>query len=431
VLVGLALYAILGGADFGAGLWQLTTLVGSSGSAERRERIREHAHHAIGPVWEANHVWLIFVLTVTWTAYPRAFGAIASTLAVPLMLAGLGIVFRGAAYALRAGTATPREAGTVDAVFALSSILTPFALGALVGALAARRVPVGNAAGGLISSWTAATPLLVGVLFVAISAYTAAVYLAADAARHGEDALAPCFRARALGAGALAGAAAIAVLPALHADAHPLYARLLDGPGLVGVAISVLGGAATIALVLARRFEPARITAALAVAGMIVGWVLAQEPLLLPHLTVRQAAAPHDVLVLLLVVIAIGAAILFPSLAFLFGLVLGGRFDPGRAVPATADGIAVAAAAPLAAAPLAAAPLAAFSAPTAPAAADSSAGGLFARVAVAGLLAGLGLLAAADAPWAHALGVVCLFVCAVTAFLAVDPLATAEPEEDQ
>src|ERR1700680_2849251 len=103
-LVGLALYTVLGGADFGAGIWQLT-----AGRGRDAERIRDHAHHAMGPVWEANHVWLIFVLTVTWTAYPVAFGSIASTLAVPLFIAAIGIVFRVAAFALRGGTGSRRE----------------------------------------------------------------------------------------------------------------------------------------------------------------------------------------------------------------------------------------------------------------------------------------------------------------------------------
>src|ERR1700730_1060842 len=106
VLAGVALYTVLGGADFGAGFWQLF-----AGRNERGERVREFAHHSMGPVWEANHVWLIFVLTVFWTAYPRAFGSIASTLAVPLFIAVIGIVFRGAAYALRAGAASDRESG--------------------------------------------------------------------------------------------------------------------------------------------------------------------------------------------------------------------------------------------------------------------------------------------------------------------------------
>src|SRR5277367_843088 len=118
VLAGLVLYAVLGGADFGAGFWQLF-----SGRGARGERIRDHAHHSMAPVWEANHVWLIFVLTVFWTGYPLAFGSIASTLAIPLFIALLGLIFRGAAYALREGARSPRESARIDMLFSLSSIL--------------------------------------------------------------------------------------------------------------------------------------------------------------------------------------------------------------------------------------------------------------------------------------------------------------------
>src|SRR5437763_5869316 len=119
-LIGLTLYTVLGGADFGAGMWQLT-----AGPGADAERIRDHAHRSMAPVWEANHVWLIFVLTVMWTAYPVVFGSIASTLSIPLFLAGIGIVLRGAAYALRSGTSTERETRVIDTVFAASSVLTP------------------------------------------------------------------------------------------------------------------------------------------------------------------------------------------------------------------------------------------------------------------------------------------------------------------
>ena len=144
---GLALYTVLGGADLGAGFWQLTARRGPEGTA-----VREHAHQAMAPVCEANHVWLVFVLTVFWTAYPAAFGSIASTLAVPLFIALLGIMFRGAAYALRAGAVTPQESERLDTVFAVSSILVPFALGAAIGGIATNRVPFGNAAGSLWSA---------------------------------------------------------------------------------------------------------------------------------------------------------------------------------------------------------------------------------------------------------------------------------------
>jgi cytochrome bd ubiquinol oxidase subunit II len=387
VLVGVVLYAVLAGADLGAGFWQLFT---------RSEEIREHAHHSMAPVWEANHVWLIFVLTVFWTAYPTAFGSIASTLAVPLFLAGIGIVFRGAAYALRVGAATPRELGVIDTIFSLSSILTPFALGAMVGGIAAGRVPVGNAAGHRFSSWLNSTSILVGVLAVATSAYLAAVYLAADAARREERELERAFRTRALGAGVVAGALAIAGIFVLHGDARALYDELVSGRALPAVVVSALAGLATLALVYRRRFEAARYGAALAVAAVVAGWALAQWPTLLPGLDVREAAAPHDTLVAIVVAVLGGGAIVFPSLGLLFRLTLAGRFDEG--------------------APAAAAPHARPRAGVRP--------GALARTAGACLIAGVGLLTVAHAGWAHAVGVTALFAFMVSAFLALDP---AEP----
>src|ERR1044071_6076972 len=157
-LIGLAFYTVLGGADFGAGFWQLT-----AGKGRRERAAREHAHAAMAPVWEANHVWLIFVITVVWTAYPVAFGSIASTLSIPLFIAAVGIIFRGTAYALRAGASTKRELSAIDTAFALSSILTPFALGAVIGGIASLRVPVGNAAGDPWTSWLNPTSILIGV----------------------------------------------------------------------------------------------------------------------------------------------------------------------------------------------------------------------------------------------------------------------------
>src|SRR6266545_4368509 len=204
ILVGLAAYAVLGGADFGAGFWQLW-----GRRSEQDKAIRVHAHHAMGPVWETNHVWLIFVLIVCWTAYPTAFGSITSTLSVPLFIAGIGIILRGTTYALRSGTASAREQRLIEVVFAVSSILTPFALGAVIGGIASGRVPVGNAKGDLASSWLNSTSIFIGVLAVGTAAYLAAVYLAADAVRAGRADLARAFRARALGTGIVAGGLAL------------------------------------------------------------------------------------------------------------------------------------------------------------------------------------------------------------------------------
>ncbi len=332
MLVGLAAYAVLAGADFGAGFWQL-----SGGRGARDRELREHAHHAMGPVWEANHVWLIFVLVVCWTAYPVAFGSIASTLALALLIAGIGIILRGTAYALRSGAADFREQRRIELAFAASSILTPFAFGALIGGIASGRVPVGNAEGDLVTSWLNETSIALGFIAVATSAYLAAVYLAADAVRLDRPELELAFRRRALGAAVAAGVAAVAGLVVIRDDAPAIWDGLTSGAGLVAVIVSLLAGLATIVLVLGRRYGPARVTAATAVAAVIAGWGLAQSPQFLPGLTIEQAAAGRSVLVATIVALGLGALILLPSLGLLYSLLLRGRFDetaaPRRAGP--------------------------------------------------------------------------------------------------
>jgi cytochrome bd ubiquinol oxidase subunit II len=323
ILIGIAAYVVLAGADFGAGLWYLL-----AGRGSRGRPIRDFSYHAMGPVWEANHVWLIFVLVVTWTAYPTAFGSIFSTLAVPLFLAAVGIILRGTTYALRSAAPTDRETeGLAGFTFGASSLLTPFALGAAIGAIASGRVPLGNAAGDLVSSWLNPTSIAVGVLAVASSGYLAAVYLAADATRAGEADLARAFRGRSLAMGVIAGPLAIAGLIILRADARPLFDDLTSGAGLVALVVSAAAGLATLALVRAARYEPARGCAAVAVAAIVAGWGIAQSPDILPGLTVHAAAASHATLVALLISIAAGLLVLVPSLALLLGLVLRGRFD--------------------------------------------------------------------------------------------------------
>jgi cytochrome bd ubiquinol oxidase subunit II len=228
-------------------------------------------------------------------------------------------------------------------VFALSSLLTPFALGAAVGGIASGRVPVGNAAGDLWSSWLNPTSILVGLLAVATAAYLSAVYLAADAARLDETDLADAFRVRALVAGVLAGALALGGLGALAADAEPLFEDLVDGAGLPALLVSVAAGMTTLALVRTRRYEAARYSAGLAVAAIIAGWALAQQPTFLPGLTIEEAAAGDATLVATLIGVVVGLAIVLPSLFLLFRLVLRGRFDPTPLsaiddVPTTAAG---------------------------------------------------------------------------------------------
>jgi cytochrome d ubiquinol oxidase subunit II len=376
-LQGVVLYAILAGADFGAGIWQLL-----AGRGERGRRIREHAHHSMAPVWEANHVWLIFVLVVVWTGYPVAFASMASTLAVALTAAGLGIVLRGVAYALRSASAGAAELRAVDTMTAAGSVLAPFALAAAAGAIASRRVPVGNAAGDLWSSWLNPTSVAAGVLALLSSAYLAAVYLAADAQREGDDEMAAIFRVRALVAGSVAGLAAIAGGVVVRSDARWIFDRLVAAPALLSVALSLLAGAATLVLVARSRLGAARVSAAIAVAALVGGWALAQNPVLLSGLTVRGAAAPDNVMALLVVVILAGGVILFPSLGLLFRLVLRGSFD---AAPSIERG----------------APLAGPSGGLAPALTTT-------RIAAACFAIGAAFLVIGDSAWPHVVGVAAL-----------------------
>jgi cytochrome bd ubiquinol oxidase subunit II len=299
-----------------------------SGRRADRSHLREHTFHAMGPVWEANHVWLIFVLVVCWTAYPVAFASIASTLAVPLFIAAVGVIMRGTAYALRSGNPSPRQDSAIGLVFSLSSVLTPFALGTAIGGIASGRVPIGNAEGDLMSSWLNPTSLLVGVLAVATAAYMAAIFLAADAARQDDELVSRAFQRRALTAGVVAGAIALGGLAVVREDANNLFEGLTEGGGLAALLASGAAGVATLALVTRSRFEPARYTAAVAVAAIVAGWGVAQSPTFLPGLTVAEAAAEDSTLVALLVGLGIGALILVPSLFVLFRLVLSGRFDP-------------------------------------------------------------------------------------------------------
>jgi cytochrome d ubiquinol oxidase subunit II len=400
VLVGLAAYTVLGGADFGAGFWQLTP-----GSGRPARAIRAHAHHVIGPVWEANHVWLIFVLVVCWTAYPRAFGAITTTLAVPLFIAGIGIVMRGTLYALHAATRVGPELRRVEVGFAVSSILTPFALGTVVGGIVSGRVPVDGTEGDLVTSWLNGTSIAIGVLVVAVAAYLAAVYLAADAVRAGDRELEDAFRVRALLMAPIAGAAALVGLIALHGDARRIWDGLTSGAGLAAVIVSALAGVGTIALVSQRRYSLARPTAALAVAAVIAGWGIAQHPDLLPGLPIEDAAAGRSSIISLLVALALGALVLVPSLGFLFTLVLRGRFDVGAEQPARVG------------------------------AGAGERGGDAPRllvVAVATFLAAALIMLAFDATWSRIVGVIGLLGAVAMGFVALaSQLATAEAGPDR
>ncbi len=423
ILIGITAYTVLSGADFGAGLWTLIPGGGQTDAATTRD----HTRHAIGPVWEANHVWIVFVLTVAWTCYPVAFGSIVSTLSIPLFVAAVGIIFRGTAYALRSQLERGEGRGVraVENLFALSSVLTPFALATVIGAIATGRVPVGNARGNLVTSWLNPVSILAGVLAVAFSGYLAAVYLAADARRSAERSLVRDFRIRALASGVVAGALALAgllVVRAEGAQTRALWHGLTSGVGLAMVCLCALAGVLTMILVWRNRFGLARASAALAVAAVIAGWAAAQEPRVLPGLTVSQAAADPATLTATIIGVAAGAVVLVPSLTLLYTLVLRGRLDTsGQGSGAgTGTGDAAGPAAELAA-----------KAPGRsrdPRARDVRTGDPRARrataFAVASLVAGAGLLIFAGPVWAAGLGALLLLACAVTVFA----LAAGPPE---
>ncbi|GLY46880.1 cytochrome d ubiquinol oxidase subunit II [Lentzea sp. NBRC 102530] len=312
---GLVAYALFGGADFGGGVWDLL-----AGGAERGHRVRDRIERSIGPVWEANHVWLIFVLVVLWTGFSRAFAAAVTTLHVPLTLAAFGIIARGAAFAYRKSVSTPGMRRFFGAAFALSSLLTPFFLGAVVGGVASGRVPPGIAEGDVVRSWVNPTSLLGGSLAVLVCAYLAAVFLCGDARRDGEHDLADAFRLRALVTGAVTGAVGLAGIAVLHADAPELFDGLV-GRGLPVVVASVVAGLGALVLLLTRRYTLARIASALAVTAILIGWAAGQYPyVLLPSLTVEQAATGRSTLLALLVALGAGALILVPSLTCLYVL---------------------------------------------------------------------------------------------------------------
>jgi cytochrome d ubiquinol oxidase subunit II len=318
---GITLYAVFGGADFGAGMWDLL-----AGKRTLSDRARAQIDRSIAPVWEANHVWLIFVLVVAWTAFPPAFSAVMSTLYIPLALAVLGIVLRGSGFAFRHALPGPLH-GPATRVFGVSSVLTPFFLGTAVGAIASGQVPA-DGGGDPTGSWIGFLPLLTGTMFVAAAAYLAAVFLTHDAGASGDEDLQRYFARRALVAAAVAGAAALAGVFALHADAEFVYDGLTNEglPLLVLSAICGVGAIALLAWGLSRGFDQRisllmRASAVGAVVTVVWGWFVAQHPYMLPtSLTIEEAAGASASLTAVIVVFAIAAVVILPSLALLYVL---------------------------------------------------------------------------------------------------------------
>jgi cytochrome bd ubiquinol oxidase subunit II len=314
MFVALAAYALFGGADFGGGIWDLL-----GGGTRRGAAPRELIDEAITPVWEANHVWLIFVLVLLWTAFPPAFAAIMTALFVPLSLSLLGIFLRGVGFAFRHTAQRLRMRQFTGAMFAASSLITPFFLGTVIGAVATGQVPA-HPTGNILSAWTSPTALLTGALFVAACAYISAVFLILEAKQRTRQDLVRYFSKRATGAGILTGVLAGITFAELSRSAPHVHAGL-TGRALPLVAISVAAGIAVLGMIWLRWYPGLRPAAAIAVVTVVWGWGLAQYPQLLPgSLTLAAGSAPPAALLAELAIAGIAALIVAPAFGLLYRL---------------------------------------------------------------------------------------------------------------
>jgi len=322
MVMALNAYALTGGADFGGGLWDL--LARGPGRQAQRDLIAEQ----IAPIWEANHVWLILVVVVLFTAFPAAFAELGTVLHIPLTLMLLGIVARGSSFVFRSyGARDDASQQRWGRVFAVASIVTPLLLGTIVGTIAsgaagtaASRLPATAAdpapsfASVYVAPWLAPFPLALGALALAMFAFLAAVYVAVR-----EPALRDAFRRRALWSAAAIFVTAFGALGIAIATTPHVVRALLRGPAL---AFQGAVGAAAIAAIWAlwaRRFHVARVAAAAQVSLILWGWVLVQAPYVVPPtMTVRSAAAPRVTLELLVGALAAGAVVLVPALGYLY-----------------------------------------------------------------------------------------------------------------
>ncbi|MFF1392363.1 cytochrome d ubiquinol oxidase subunit II [Streptomyces sp. NPDC058287] len=314
MVLAIAAYACAGGTDYGAGFWDLL-----AGGAERGKRPRWLIDHAMAPVWEVNNVWLIFILVIMWTGFPTMFQAVFSAMWLPLALAAVGLVLRGAGFALRKPTRRLSQQRIYGAAFAISSLLTPFFLGAVLGGIASGRVEVGTPASA--DAWANGTSVLVGLLAIAATAFLGAVFLCSDALRFGAHDLVDYFRLRALIAFAAVVVLALIGLPVTHDDAPYVWDGLTRGLGLLLIILAAVCGLATILLVWRRSHGWSRYTSVASVALVVGAWGFAQRPYVLPtSLTVAEAAGADHTLRWLVIVTVIAILLVGPALVVLYRL---------------------------------------------------------------------------------------------------------------
>jgi cytochrome bd ubiquinol oxidase subunit II len=309
----LTAYAVLAGADFGGGVWDL--FASGPRAADQRAAVAE----AMGPVWEANHVWLIFMITGLFTAFPVTFGVLGLALYLPFTIATIGIVLRGASFAFRAhGPAAVGPLSPWGAVFGIASVITPFFLGTAAAAVASGsiRAPHGQLASGFLTGWTTPLAMVIGLYALSICAYLAATYLMVE--NENRPAVLADFRRRAIAASVASGFFALLAL-GISSTEGPRLLQSVAGRGLPLFVLAVLNGPLALWAVWRWRPRIARVAVVAQVVFVLWAWAVGQWPYLVPpDLTISGAAAPTATLTALLAVIAIGVLILMPSLWFLF-----------------------------------------------------------------------------------------------------------------
>jgi cytochrome d ubiquinol oxidase subunit II len=317
LLAGVIIYAITGGADFGGGIWDLLA------RGPRARDQKQEIARAIGPIWEANHVWLIFVIVLTFSCFPPVFAAVSTALYIPFTLVLAGIVLRGAAFIFRAYAADVIPAQRAwGNIFAVASAVTPLLLGMSAGAVASGdiRIESGRVTSSYLTTWLSPFPIVIGLLALISCAYLAAVYLCVET--RGE--LQEDFRKRALASGVAFSAVGTIALPVAWQEAPVIWDGMWQRDAWTLIPAAIVTGLVTMYAVWVRRYTLARVSAVIEVAVLLVGWALAQYPyLVVPDLTYGNAAASDAMLKVNLIVYGIGAIVLIPSLALLFALFKG------------------------------------------------------------------------------------------------------------
>ncbi|MFD9030827.1 cytochrome d ubiquinol oxidase subunit II [Streptomyces sp. NPDC059567] len=321
LLLAVAAYACGGGTDYGAGFWDLT-----AGGAERGKRPRWLIDHAMAPVWEVNNVWLIFVLVIMWTGFPTLFQTVFSAMWLPLALAAMGLVLRGAGFAFRKPSRRLAGRRLYGAMFAVASVVTPFFLGAAVGGVASGRVAPGTDASA--DAWTNPTSLMFGLVAIATTAFLGAVFLTADARRFDAPDLVGYFRRRALSALAVLTVLAVITGFVTHEDSPHVWHGLTHGLGLLFVVLAGVAALTTAWLLLRTPSAWLRVTAVGVVASAVIAWGMAQRPYLIPtSLTVSDAAGAPATLTWLAIVTLVALVLVMPAVALLYWLDTHGELE--------------------------------------------------------------------------------------------------------